>query len=94
MSNININYITNDTDFINVTSADNVSISLHGNLIAILVIFIVGVCGLIANIFSLNIIYKVPALHNCFGYLCFIHALGEAGILAIFVFWSTSLSFL
>ena len=54
----------------------------------------IGICGLIASIWALRIIWKSDVLHNCFGYLLFLHASANALVLFIFVFWAVPLTVL
>ncbi|KAE9550159.1 hypothetical protein FO519_006619, partial [Halicephalobus sp. NKZ332] len=61
--------------------------------IAACVIFIIGVCGLIANTTAIRIVWKSKNLHNCFGYLLLLHASAEAAVLCAFVFWAVPISF-
>uniref|UniRef100_A0AC34R093 7TM GPCR serpentine receptor class x (Srx) domain-containing protein n=1 Tax=Panagrolaimus sp. JU765 TaxID=591449 RepID=A0AC34R093_9BILA len=63
------------------------------DIIAGIIVFLVGVCGLAANVTAIRIIRKVSSLKNCFGYLLLLHASGEAAVMTIFIFWSAPISF-
>ncbi|KAE9551759.1 hypothetical protein FO519_005038 [Halicephalobus sp. NKZ332] len=56
--------------------------------IATSIMFTVGMCGLIANMTAIRVVWKSKNLHNCFGYLLLLHASAEALVLCSFIFWA------
>ncbi|KAE9548136.1 hypothetical protein FO519_008652 [Halicephalobus sp. NKZ332] len=67
-------------------------VTTKNDIIAAVVIFVVGLCGITGNITAIRIITRVPSLHNCFGYLLLLHAIAEAGVLFIFIFWAAPIT--
>ncbi|KAE9548590.1 hypothetical protein FO519_008200 [Halicephalobus sp. NKZ332] len=48
----------------------------------------IGLIGLGCSFGSIYLTYKLPALHNGFGYICAAHSVAEAGVLVVFILWS------
>ncbi|KAE9549907.1 hypothetical protein FO519_006872 [Halicephalobus sp. NKZ332] len=69
----------------------NPGISLQGSPddpFVVAIIIVVGLIGLGCSFGSIYLTYKLPALHNGFGYICAAHSVAEAGVLVVFVLWS------
>uniref|UniRef100_A0AC34R9H8 G-protein coupled receptors family 1 profile domain-containing protein n=1 Tax=Panagrolaimus sp. JU765 TaxID=591449 RepID=A0AC34R9H8_9BILA len=60
--------------------------------IGVALILGVGIVGLTANLIAIVVIIKTKTLHNCFGYLLFVHAVAEAIVLSIFIFWTVPIT--
>ncbi|KAE9551761.1 hypothetical protein FO519_005040 [Halicephalobus sp. NKZ332] len=62
--------------------------------IASSIMFIVGICGIIANISAIRVVWRFKIFRNCFGYLLILHASTNTVVLCSFVFWAVPITLL
>ncbi|VDK73013.1 unnamed protein product [Cylicostephanus goldi] len=61
-------------------------------VIAGIIMGVIGTFGIVVNITVVYLIYHTPSFHHAFGYICASHLLADVGLLTAFLFWATPAS--